>query len=62
MRTFHLSSLPRDPKTRKGKAGLLPKNAKPRKIQLDGKEAYRIRLNSRQARKLRRAGETLIQP
>ena len=43
MRTFHLSSL--------------PKGMKGRKIKKDGKEAYRVRLNSRAARQLRRAIE-----
>jgi hypothetical protein len=41
MRTFHISSL--------------PKGMKGRKITKDGKEAYRVRLNSRQARQLKRA-------
>ncbi len=49
--TYHLSNLP------KGTWSI-----KARKILLGGKEALRIRVNSRTARKLRRAGAELIKP
>jgi hypothetical protein len=48
MRTYHIQNLP------KGMIG--------RKIQKDGKEAYRIRINSREARRLRRSKVELIRP
>lgn len=53
MKTFHATSIVGAMKAAK-------ELYTPRKIQLDGKEGYRLRLNSRQARKMRRAGTTLI--
>lgn len=58
MRTFHTPNLPKDTKGRK--IQLATVEGKAMDVKTIYKEAYRIRLNSRAARKLRRSKTELI--